>query len=323
MLNIPLPPLEELTYEMPQVWDSTMIVAARKCPRYFLYTYANHIREGGVSPPLHFGGAFAKGLETYRQVYFLEGGNPHQALLAGAEAIFAYWGDNPSVLTLRGKPDKRTLDKCIFALMRYFENWPMETDLLQPHIDHNGKPTFEYSFALPLEDAIFPRMADGSPFFLCGRMDTLGSYSHLPVWSDEKTTVMMGDSWAEQWYTRHQFLCYGYGLRELGFQARHVVVRGIGIYNDGVRFAETQPIHRPDHLLNKFAHELAWTLRQIQAYFDAQQVPRAFGEACYSHFRQCDFWEVCSTKPAYEMPFLRAKARNQWNPLHLMTATEE
>lgn len=323
MLSRALPPLDQLSFEMPQVWDSTMIVAARKCPRYFLYAYANHIRGGGIAPPLHFGGAFAKGLEAYRQAYWHNGGNPIHALQCGAEAIFEAWGDNPSVLISRGQPDKRTLEKCLLALMRYFERWPMATDLLQPHIDHTGKATFEYSFSFPLEDPIFPRMTDGSPFILCGRMDTLGTYDNLPVWSDEKTTTSMGPSWADQWYTRHQFITYGYGLRGLGFKARHVVVRGIGIYNDDIQFAETHPIERPDHLLDKFAHELAWTLGQMQAYFSAKQVPRSFGDACYSYFRQCDFWNVCSTKPAIELPFLRAMPRNEWNPLHLISGGEE
>lgn len=324
MLNLPLPPLESLSFSLPQVWDSTMIVAARRCPRYFLYAYANHVRGGGLAPPLLFGGAFAKGLETYRQAYFAYGRKKDIALEAGAEEIFTFWGDNPPIIFDKyGEGDKRTLDKCIWALMQYFERWPIDTDSLQPHMSEDGKPTFEFSFSVPLEAPIYPRMADGSPFFICGRMDTLGMYDALPIWSDEKTTIRMGSKWAEQWYTRHQFMTYGSALRMLGFKARHVLVRGIGIRKDGVEFAETTPIHRPDHLLDKFEHELAWTLRQMQAYFEAQAVPRNFGDGCFAYFRQCDFWEVCSTKPDYELPFLKRLPRNQWNPLQLAMGEED
>lgn len=319
MLNLPLPPLEELEYTMPQVWDSTMIVAFRRCPRSFLYAYANHIRGGATAIPLLFGGAFAKGIEAYRQNYYRDGQDAHQSLLAGAEAIFHEWGSHPAIFKDNdGNPDKRTLDKCIFALKAYFDFWPIHSDHLQPHINEDGTPTFEFSFSVPLEDEIFPRMDDGSPFFICGRVDTLGTYDKLPVWSDEKTTISMGSKWAEQWYTRHQFMGYGYCLRALGFKARHVLVRGIGIYKDEVKLAQTTPIHRPDHLLDNFAFELAWTLRQAQAYFTAQQVPRSYGDACYAYFRKCNFWEVCSTKPQYELPFLKRLERSEWNPLQLI-----
>lgn len=317
MLNRALPPLEEITYTMPQIWDSTMIVAARKCPTLLLYAYINHVRGGeGVNPALHFGGTFAHGMEAYRQTYWATK-DKGTAFFVAAEAMINFWGDNPSVLIYRGKPDKRTLDKCIYALAQYFENWPIDTDRLQPHINSNGTPTFEYSFSVPLDEPIFPRMDDGSPFILCGRADTLGAYDDLPVWSDEKTTIVMGDSWAEQWYTRHQFLTYGWAFRKLGFKARHVLVRGVGIYVDYVAFRETTPIERPDHLLDKFQYELAWTLHEMKGYLHGRKVPARLGDACYSHFRQCQFWDVCSTKPAYELPFLRTMGRNEWNPLML------
>lgn len=321
----PLPPLEELEYTMPAIWDSTMIVTARSCPRKLLYSFINHIRGGDTSPPLHFGGAFAKGLEVYRKTYFESGGNTSHALQSGLEAIFVAWGDRPSQLLYRGKlEEKRTLDKCLHALRLYFDWWPIETDRLQPHINNvTGKPTYEFSFAVPLEEPIFPRQADGSPFILCGRADTLGTFENLPVIEDDKTTVAMGPKWADQWYTRHQFILYIWVLRKLGFKARHVVVRGICIRKEDIAFAETHPIHRQDYLLDKFEHELAWTLRQMQAYVDARQFPRNFGDACFSHFTQCQYWDVCSTKPAAELPFLRAMGRNQWDPLQIAMLGDE
>lgn len=323
MTLIPLPPLTELDYTMPQVWDSTMIVAARECPTKFLYAYVNHIRGDGLSLPLHFGGAFAKGLEAYRKTFF-ETGNEALAFEASVAAIILAWGDQPSVILHNGKPDKRTLDRCIILLRDYFHRWPIATDALQPHVNEvGGKPTFEFSFAVPLESEIFPRMDDGSPFILTGRADTLGTFENLPVVEDDKTTIMMGDKWAEQWYTRHQFITYIYALRAMGFKTRHVIVRGACVRAEENAFAETTPIHRPDHLLEKFEYELAWTLVTVQSYLRNRTVPRNFGNACYSHFRKCQFWDICQMKPAHELPFLRAMPRAQWDPLHLSITGDE
>jgi hypothetical protein len=319
MANIPLPPLTELEYIMPEVWDSTMIVAARRCETYFFYSYANHLRGGAVSVPLLFGGAFAKGLEAYRKTYFSSGGNPSSAFIAGAEAIILAWGDNPSkFLYPNGDGDKRTLDKCIFALDKYFVQWPIATDPLQPHINtQTGNPTFEFSFAVPLDEPIFPRQDNGQPFILTGRADTLGTLDDLPVIEDDKTTTMMGPKWADQWYTRHQFIAYIWALRKQGYKVRHVVVRGIGIRESEIAFAETHPIHRPDHLLDKFEYDLARTLYEMKHHFAQRNIPRRLGDACFSYFRRCQFWDVCSAKPQHEMTWLRAMERNMWDPLHL------
>lgn len=324
MTSIPLPPLESISYEMPEVWDSTMVVSARECETRFLYTYVNHLRGDGLSVPLHFGGAFASGLEVYRKTFFLEGANESDAFLAGAEAIILAWGDNPSVIEVNGKPDKRTLDRCICLLRDYFIRWPIPTDNLQPHINEvSGRPTFEFSFAIPLEDPIFPRQDNGAPFIYTGRADTLGTLDNLPVIEDDKTTIAMGDKWAEQWYTRHQFLGYIYALKKMGFKTRHVVVRGACVRNEENAFAETHPIERPDHLLRKFEYELAWTLSTMQHFLRNQTVPRRFGNACYSHFKKCQFWDVCATKDGYELPFLRTMKRAKWDPLHLSITGDE
>lgn len=325
MTRIPLPPLVDLSYVMPDIWDSTMIVSARECERRFLYEHANHLHGDGVSIPLHFGGAFAKGLEAYRNSYFNNSHDEGAAFLDGADAIINAWGDHPSqfVDPRTEKADKRTLDKCIFALQNYFVQWPIATDTLQPHINTvSGKPTYEFSFAVPLDEPIFPRQSNGEPYILTGRADTLGTYGDLPVIEDDKTTSAMGDKWVEQWYTRHQFMTYIWVLRKMGFKARHVIVRGICVRSEEIEFRETHPIHRPDHLLDKFEYELASTLYAMQTYFDAQQVPRRFGNACYSHFKKCQFWDVCATRKDFELPMLRSMKRSQWDPMQLSIVEE-
>jgi hypothetical protein len=323
-MNAPLtvlPPLTQEEYNFPEVWDSTMVVAARKCIRYFRNAYSMHLRGRDTALPLHFGGCFAVGLEAYRQAYYKFKANDQLALEYAYIVMLNYWGDYPYVPTIRGEAERRrTFDRCVHALISYFEHWPIETDRLQPHMTADG-PTFEYNFAVPLEGPRFPRLADGSPIIYTGRMDTLGSYDELPVFADEKTTVAMGASWAEQWRTRHQFIGYAWALRELGFKARSFIVRGICLGVNDVRFQETPPISISAALMAAFEEELAHTLWYVKRAFEHRTAPRNFGEGCYSYFRQCPYWESCSTKPEFSLGFLKTIERQKWDPLRVIEGT--
>lgn len=330
MTLIQLPPLTELSYEVPLIWDSTMLVSFRKCRRYFFNTYMNHLRGGapqidGGKPqpaiPLHFGGTFAHGMETYRKHYFAEGAS--SAFMAAADAMILFWGDHPSQLLHNGKPDKRTLDRCIHALDQYFVQWPMESDLLQPHINADGTPTFEYSFSIPLDADHFPRHPSGAPFVVTGRLDQLGTYDGLPCWSDEKTTVSMGPQWAKQWIGRHQFGLYGWALRRLKFRARHVIVRGICIRENETAFDQTPPITVQEDWIDRIEQEIAQTLSECVTFSQYRSFPRDFGDGCFSHWRQCPFWECCSTRDEVEFAYLKAMNRAMWDPLRIHGSEDE
>lgn len=310
-MNEPLEPLTSLNYDLPVVWDNTMIVAFRRCPRYFFNAYMNHIRGEGVALPLLFGGTFAKGLETYRKAFYTHNGNPSIAYEAAYSSMITAWGENDSQIA----DDKRTFDRCALGVQQYFQQWPVDTDLLQPHMSNN-RPTFEYSFAIDLDPADgFPLHPTGQPFILAGRMDVLGTYDSLPIFEDDKTTIVMGPKWADQWVTRHQFLLYGVALRKLEFRARHYMVRGICIRKEETAFEQTPPLRLQEYLLDKIEHEIKGTLADAAMMAEQRHFPQNFGDACYSHFRQCPFWHSCAARPVNELGFLKTMPRNKWDPL--------
>jgi len=315
-MNEPLPPLTDYSWDLPIVWDNTMLMSFRKCPRSFFNSYMQHLRSDAVAIPLLFGGTFAKGLEIYRKSYYAHSGNPEIAFERAYSAMITAWGDNPSHI---GKEDeKRTFDRCAHALLEYFRNWPVATDLLQPHMSNNV-PTFEYSFAVVLEPEMgFPLHPSGAPFILAGRLDLLGTYDSLPIIEDDKTTTMMGPKWIDQWTTRHQFLLYGWALRHLGFKARHYMVRGICIRKEETAFEQTPPLRLQDYLLDKIGHEMKGTLADAVMMAEHKTFERRFGDACYSFFRQCPFWNSCSARPENEMSFLKTLPRNKWDPLKVV-----
>lgn len=313
-----LPPLvtpDDLTYELPIAWDSTMVVAFRNCPHRMWLSYINHIQGEGVAPPLLFGGCLAHGLEVYRKVWF-RCRNTDEAFEAAVASMIVFWGDNPIVLP---KDEVRTFDRCVMTVKAYFDFYPIESDDFQPHIDPEfpDEPTFEFSFAVPLEHPKFPRHPSGAPFIYTGRMDIFGTFRGLPCFGDEKHSTRGGASWSDQWATRHQYIGYSWACRQLNFKARQGITRGIIIHANDTEFPSTPPLMYPDGLCTKFEDELALTLRRAIASSEARHFSREFGDPCFSYFRRCTFWDSCSTSSQKEFAFLRPLPRTKWDPLQL------
>lgn len=316
----------KLGYELPYVIDSTMIVAYRRCPRYMFYTYVNHLRSEGLALPLLAGGAFATGVETYREARLLQNLSHEEAQLKVVEALILSWGDYPT----DPKPsDPRNFHRVLQAVFEYFENYPVETDPIQPHQLATTKGfSFEFSFAVELrQERGFPLHPSGVPFLYAGRADALGKAHGLPVFQDDKSTTRLGDTWVSQWGNRNQFTGYTWCLRELGLPHRHVIVRGICFYAaQPTFFIETPPINYPDYKLDIFEEDLKVTLREMVA--DAERgeacgknippsniFPRRVGDACRSFNRACSHTDLCFSRPENIDSWLANKTVSPWDPL--------
>lgn len=212
--------MNSLHVPLPLHIDSTMITCFRSCPQKFRKEFVLGYRPPGISVDLHAGACFATGIEhTYRG--FFEKGLPLRDALEFGHAAFALeWGD---FQIPEFKRTAKTFDRVWEAVEGYFVKWDPRTDDVQPYFAADGKPTFEYTFAIPLEPCsnslnfppednlpgIFPSHPDGGPFLYCGRFDALGNRHGRPVVRDEKSTGRsIGDGWADQWNLRNQFMGY-------------------------------------------------------------------------------------------------------------------
>lgn len=312
-----LPPLEALSHDLPIVLDSTLITSFRSCPQKFFLAHMQHLRGGEESLPLLAGGTFAAGLEAYRWKAYTTHFTPSVALEFALEAMTIRWGD----YEVTDPRETRTFDKVVGALYEYFKRWPVHEDPIRPMLQGEREdPTFEFSFAVELDPARgFPLHPSGSPFLYSGRFDLMGSLSGLPVIEDDKTTKALGPTWADQWNMRHQFMGYIWALKQLGYPARHVVVRGIGLKTK-IEIVETPPIHIPDHMLDKFEEALKSTVRDMISASVCVEMgdthfPRNFGDACMSYFRPCTYTSLCSATPQNELGFMKTMNREKWDPL--------
>ncbi len=299
---------------LPSIIDSTMLVSFRACPAKF---YREHILKRSpatTSTPLLAGGAFAAGLEAYRRAYYADGYSKSACLDTAFLSAILAWGDNDPFP--QGKHESRSLDRVLTGIKAYFEHYPINTDFFQPLMQpHNGMPTFEFSFSVPLDPGYgFPlHPSHGEPFFTAGRSDGLGHYRKLPTFSDEKTTESLGKTWADKWLMRNQFLGYAWCFREMGLPYRSVLVRGVGLLKTKITHAESRVTY-PDHLLNMWQSNAVFDMQQMVQMWEANYWPERIGDACTS-FGSCPFTDVCLAHPNHKENFLRdAYIHRDWDP---------
>lgn len=315
------------TLQLPIHVDSTMMTCFRSCPQKFFREFVQGYRPAGLSIDLHAGACFAGALEEVRKQVYGNGKSLADALLFAEARFFTEWGD---VEVPEWKRTAKTKDRVWEAIVGdgtpkgegYFQRYAPLTDRMQPYFDENKKPTFEYTFAIPLEPCVspqnfhkdyFPEHPNGGPFLYTGRFDLLGTYEGRPTPLDDKTTGgSIGQNWSESWDLRNQFLGYTWACQQCGLDVEGVLVRGIAIQKTQIVHAEA---HKPysKHLIARWYEQLRrdmWRLRRCwdEGYFDYN-----FADACTS-YGNCVFMPVCQS--ATPENWLSSFEVRHWNPLN-------
>lgn len=309
--------------QLPPFIDSTMRSAFVSCSQKFFREFVQGFRPPGVSIDLHAGGCFAGAVEeTYKQVY-IHGKSLEQASNVAHARFMQEWGD---VEVPEWKRTAKTKDRTWEAVfgdgtpkgIGYFQQYPPHTDHVKPYIDASGKPTLEYTFAVPLEPYISPRKTEfrdssggwsvdyteeapyfpehpnGGPFIYTGRFDMLGQMNGRPVVRDEKTTGgTMGADWAEKWDLRSQFLGYCWACQQCGIDVDTVVVRGISIQKTQIVHAEAVKTYSK-FLIQRWHEQLRRDLWRLRRAWDEGYWDFNLGETCTS-YGNCIFMPVCTS----------------------------
>lgn len=298
--------MTEIRPELPLYIDSTMVSCFRSCPRKFFLEFILGLRPARISVDLHAGACFATALETYYVEVYVNGKGHNEALALAHGAFMISWGDfEPMTDT------PKTKDRVWQAVEDYFAKWPPHTDPVQPFI-LEGKPSAEFTFAIPLEpEQNFPMHPSGGPFLYSGRLDLLGKYGPRIVGRDEKTTKSIGSDWASQWDLRSQFIGYTWALQQSGLDCDTIIVRGIGILKTKITLVEVEKTYS-DFMRERWLEQLRrdlWRLRRMwdEGYFDYN-----LADAC-SSYGGCAFRDVCASKQP-ENWYSNYVVR-RWNPL--------
>lgn len=197
------------------------------CPTKWVNNYLRGL-EKPINIHLHAGGAFAKGMETARKVFFKEGGTEEDARLAGMQALSDYYGDDYAE-AWAGETKNRTA--MMAALSHYLtDGWPLASDYLEPY--ESAEQGVEFDFALPF-GVNHPQ--SGEPLLYRGRIDWLArNKNDGTVWIvDDKTTGSLGKSWHQQWNLDSQPTGYVWAARQFGMPVSGVILRGTSILKRG------------------------------------------------------------------------------------------
>lgn len=286
--------------------DSTMISTFRACPQKFKNEFILGLRPSETSIDLHAGAVFSATLERfYREVWF-NGCTTPIALGRAYDTFTSEWGD----FIIRKEKHPKTPENMWAAVESYIATYPPRTDPCQPYFT-NGVPSFEFSFAIPLDFPGFPLHPSGDPFVYVGRFDMFGKWGGRPVVRDEKTAQRLESNWSEKWDLRSQFLGYCWALQHYGIPCNTTIVRGVIITLKEVRQVEAIKTYS-QMLIDRWFEQLRRDLTRLRASWDEGYFDYNLNESCtaYSH---CPFMPLC-TSPHPENWYNNYSVK-RWNPL--------
>lgn len=316
--------------QLPVMIDATQRSCFVSCHQKFYKEFCLGLRPPGLSIDLHAGSCLATGLEeTYRGIY-QDGLSLEESLVRSHAAFLLAWGDFEIPAWKR---TAKTMDRVWEAIVGdgtpegqgYFEAYPPHTDEVKPFMTADGKPTMEYTFAIPLEPAglygfentpgYFPLHPSGQPFLYCGRFDMLGQRASRPgsvIPRDEKTTgSSIGADWASKWKLRSQFIGYVWALQQCGFTCDEVCVRGIGILK--TKIVQIQDIQTYSQaLIERWYEQLRRDLWKMRRCWDEGYWDFDLAEACTS-YGNCIFMDSCTSRDP--LNWLSEMEVRRWNPL--------
>ena len=283
-----LAPPNSSAVELPTALDSTMISAFKECPRKFYWAHVRGLVPAQPSVHLHFGGAYAAGLEAMRKALFVEGKPADEALAAGVIAATVFWDEFAPTWSWESSTPK-TLDAVWHALLEYLEAFPPESDPLPPL---NGN-CIELTFALEVEGSRHPETQ--APFLYCGRLDMLSQHADGSIWVvDDKTTGQLGERWSQRWRLRGQLTGYCWAAQEYGYEARNVCIRGMAPIKSAIRFAVAHT-HRTPRQIAEWLANLQYTLDQVATCWRQGFWPLNLATSCEA-YNGCPYANLCEAE---------------------------
>lgn len=314
---------EEVTPIFQPYIDSTMRSCFVSCPHKWFLEFCLGLRPGGISIDLHAGACFASALEHIGKRVHTEKVPLDEALRSAHAEYLMNWGD---VVPTKDTP--KTRDRVWQAVYNedgasdsrgYFQVYPPMTDHVQPYFV-DGRPTFEFTFAEPLDYPNFPRHPlTGDPFIYSGRFDMLGQWNGRPIIRDEKTTTSLSANWSNQWQLRAQLLGYVWACRRLGIDIDTVCIRGVGILKTKFHQVEAM-ITFADWEVERWLCQLARDIRRMVDCWNLQYWDYNLGETCNS-YGGCQFQDVCRARN--EEAWYDRYVVKRWNPLLKNPTAEE
>lgn len=293
----------------PVVVDSTMMASFRACRHRFFREYIQHWKPRTPSVHLHAGAAFAKGLETVREAYYVEGHDAETSLALGLGALLKSYGDFECP-----EDSAKSSTRMAGALEYYFSAWPLGEDTAPPATLSSGRKAIEFGFVEPTD---FINPETGNPVLYVGRMDQIVEYAGALYGEDDKTTSSLGGAWAKQWDMRSQFTGYCWGAGRAGIPLKGFLVRGISILKTKYDHAQALT-YRPQWMIDRWYEQLMRDLGEMQRCWESGVWDYNLDHSC-NEYGGCVFLKPCLSRDPE--PWIATEfTQRVWDPVHRVEA---
>lgn len=291
--------------QFPRVIDSSIRKEWRLCQTRAKYSYFRGITPVGGSIHLHFGGCFARGLESVRKAYYGEGLPVLESIAKGAHDLIIAWGSYESVLE-----GNKSLSSCLVALSEYFIQYPLAEDQVKPLMLADGSPAVEFTFAIPIPNTVHPDT--GEPILYGGRCDMLAQYGKAVWVEDDKTTSQLGASWAKQWKLASQLTGYVFAAKSFGYPVMGAIIRGVGILKNTITHQMCME-SRPQWMLDRWWEQLQLDVAEMVVAYKSDSWRLDLDHSCGT-YGGCPFLQLC-TSPDPESWIDTNYEVKRWNPI--------
>lgn len=297
-------------FPFPEIIDSTARKDLVACPYKFFIHRVRKLKPKGISPHLHFGGAYAHGLEITRKAFYDKDLPLETALRLGGEAIIKFWGDyEPPDY---GSAANKTLMACCELHTDYFRQYPPEEDFLEPVRKADGTSAVEFTFALPIPGIFHPQT--GEPIRYAGRFDMLANNKTAGgvFINDEKTTGQLGDHWAKSWRLASQMTGYSWAASQFGYSVAGVSIRGASVQKKDIKHLQLME-QRDNWMIERWLVQLQRDVKRAIRMWEADEWDLNLDDAC-TNYGGCSLIDVCTSKNA-EIWLENDFEDDTWNPL--------
>jgi len=298
--------LTDLSTPFPTLLDNSAISSFKKCPADWYYSSLRSIARIGGNVHLHFGGAYAAGLEAGRKAFYDEGCNEEEAIATALHAATKFWGE-----FVPPEGVAKTFDRLIDALCEYFEQYPLSSDVIRPHRLSNGKSAIEFTFAIPLPGLRHP--TTGDPILYGGRFDMLAERDGSLFVEDDKTASQLGSQWMRNWILDSQFTGYCWAARDFGYPVAGAIIRGLSILKQGFGHAQAI-VYRPDWQIERWLESTVHTVSLMIEYWKSGRFPLALDKHACNSYGGCGYHQLCESPNPESWIALNYEPR-VWNPL--------
>lgn len=292
----------------PASLDNSAISSFKKCPTDWYYGSLRSITRTGGNIHLHFGGAYAAGLEAGRVAFYDQHLSEDESLAIALDTATKFWGDFDVPEEFLGA---KNYERLIGGLVEYFSQYPLATDIVKPFRLANGKSAVEFTFAIPLPNVRHP--TTGDPLLYTGRFDMLAEREGVLFVEDDKTASQLGAQWLRNWTLDSQFTGYCWAASSFGYPVAGAIIRGLSILKNGYGHAQAIT-YRPEHQIERWLQSTEHTIRLMIAYWEQGFFPLTLDKHACNSYGGCGFHQLCES-PNPESWIALNYEKRVWDPL--------